>query len=335
MIQFSFLTIQFSIVAARTLLPPDTYITIGWWIVGILTVVGLLVLWRSRRRWLKWGVAVAVPLLWMAFVYGAYFGIYRLEVRHVELAFDDLPPAFDGYRIVQFSDVHVGTLTGSRRQILERAIDSINAQQADAVVFTGDLQNIHPNELEPFIDLLKTVKGKDGVFAVKGNHDYPMYVEDLRQKDDDSYYRMLLDEEICWNNLDNSRFIVERGDERIVIAGMENDGDGERFPQKGNVQRALSGISHEDFVVMLEHDPTSWRRKILRECHAQLTLSGHTHGGQVSLFGLSPASLVYSESEGLYCIAGRYLYVTKGLSGVVPFRLGATPEIVVITLRKK
>lgn len=328
--------IQFSVVAARVLLEPDTYIYIAWGVLIVLSVVAALICYFGRRRWLKWTSVAVLSLSWPAFLYGAYVGIYQLEVRHVELAFDDLPQAFNGYRIVQFSDVHAGTLTGSRLQILERAIDSINAQQADAVVFTGDLQNKRPMELDSLVDLLNTVKAKDGVFAVKGNHDYPMYVgDDLNMMADDAYYRLNLDETIVWRDLDNARVIIRRGDERIVIAGMENDGDGERFPQKGNVQRALMGIGLDDFVVMLEHDPTSWRRKILPQCHAQLTLSGHTHGGQASLFGFSLASLAYRESEGLYSVGDRYLYVSKGLGGVVPFRLGAAPEIVVITLRKK
>jgi predicted MPP superfamily phosphohydrolase len=136
-----------------------------------------------------------------------------------------------------------------------------------------------------------------------------------------------------WKLLNNSRILVERDSQRIVIAGMENDGEG-RFPQLGNVNRALWGVSRDDFVVMLEHDPTSWRRKILPHSHTQLTLSGHTHGGQFSILGWSPASLAFHETYGLYKLNGRYLYVTSGLSGVVPFRFGIPAEIAVITLRK-
>ena len=328
-----------TVVAARVLLSPDTYLYIGWGILALLTLIGLLVLWRCRnncrRRWLRWLVAVVVPLLWVAFVYGAYVGPYQLEVRHVELTFDDLPPAFDGYRIVQFGDAHVGTLTGRRQQILERAVDSINAQRADLVVFTGDLQNKKPVELMPFVDLLSSIEAKDCVYSVKGNHDYPMYIDNEVEKLDDIDVRRMLDDRIGWRVLDNIHYSVQRGDAKIHIAGMENDGDGERFPQKGNIQKALRGIMRDEFVVMLEHDPTAWRRKILPQCHAQLTLSGHTHGGQVALFGLSPASLVYKESHGLYTVGGRCLNVTSGLSGVVPFRLGVPPEIVVITLKCK
>ena len=334
MIHISLLSSIHSLLAARTLLAPDTYLYIGWGILALLTLAGLLVWWRARRRWKKWTVGVVVPLLWCAFVYGAFVGPYELEVRRVELGFDDLPPAFDGYRIVLFSDLHVGTLTDGRRTILERAIDSINAQQADLAVFAGDLQNKKPMEIAPFVDLLNTVEAKDGVFAVKGNHDYPMYVDDEDEKYEDELIRSQIDETIRWSFLNNGRTTIVRGDEHIIIAGMENDGDGERFPQKGNIQQTLSRVFRDEFVVMLEHDPSAWRRKILPQSHVQLTLSGHTHGGQVSLFGLSPALFAYSEPNGLYTLGGRSIYVTSGVGGVVPFRLGVSPEIVVITLRK-
>ena len=127
---------------------------------------------------------------------------------------------------------------------------------------------------------------------------------------------------------------MRRGNDSIVIAGMENDGEG-RFPQLGNLGNALYGVKRSDFIVMLEHDPSSWRRKILPKSHTQLTLSGHTHGMQFSLFGWSPMSLLGKECMGLYRIGDRALYVSKGLGGVIPFRFGATGEIVVIKLKKK
>jgi len=317
------------------LLDPDTYVYIGWGILVLLTVCLVWLALRSRRRWVRVVTALVPVLLWVAFLYGAYVGPHQFEIRHVEIAFDDLPPSFDGYKIVQFSDVHAGTLTGRRAELLQRAVDSINAQQADMVVFTGDLQNKKPAELMPFVDLLASVEAKDGVYSVKGNHDYPMYIDDEIEKYDDMEYRSQVDDMIGWTVLNNCHYSIRRGNEQIYIAGMENDGEAARFPKKGDIQRALFSIMRDEFVVMLEHDPTAWRRKILPECHVQLTLSGHTHGGQVSLFGLSPASLVYKEYRGLYTIGGRYLYVSSGLSGVVPFRLGVPPEIVVITLRCK
>ena len=314
---------------------PDTYIYMGWGFFIVFTIlVGLL--WRfSKRRWLKYTAAAPLLFLWMVFLYGTYVGANQFNVRHVELTFDDLPAAFDGYKIVQFSDVHAGTLTGARRALLVEAIDSINAQKADLVVFTGDLQNKIPSEILPVQNLLKSIHAKDGVCSIIGNHDYPMYFKGNEyEKYDSMNVRAAIDDKLGWQLLVNERRTIRRGNDRILIAGMDNDGDGVHFPQNGDLQETLYGITRQDFVVMLEHDPSSWGRKILTHSHTQLTLSGHTHGGQLSLLGWSPASLKYHEYYGLYNVDGRYLYVSGGLSGVVPFRFGITPEITVFTLRK-
>jgi predicted MPP superfamily phosphohydrolase len=137
-----------------------------------------------------------------------------------------------------------------------------------------------------------------------------------------------------WKLLTNSRQRLRRDSASLVIAGMENDGQGDRFPKLGNINSTLYGVSRDEFVVLLEHDPTAWRRLILPHCHAQLTLSGHTHGGQFELFGWSPASFIYREYEGLYHVGNRQLYVSRGIGGVVPFRFGAAGEIVEITLKR-
>ena len=174
----------------------------------------------------------------------------------------------------------------------------------------------------------------DQAFSVMGNHDFPLYMKgDPIMKSDTLCVRENVDEELGWRLLVNDRQFIKRGEEKIYISGMDNDGDGVRFPQNGDIQHALYGLTPKHFVVMLEHDPSAWRRKILPHSHVQLTLSGHTHGGQFSFLGWSPASLKYKEYSGLYSLAGRYLYVSNGLSGVVPFRFGTLPEISVFTLR--
>ena len=270
-----------------------------------------------------------------AYLYGNYVGPTKIEVRHIDYYSNDLPDAFDGYRILHFGDLHTGSFVGWRRDVLQRAVDSIMAQKADVAVFTGDIQNMMPSEIEAHRSLLDTISAPDGVFAVLGNHDYPKYIHTIGMQEDDSLDKTcLIEQEMGWTLLRNENRCIRRGTDSIYIAGMENDGEG-RFPAYGNVQQALWRVSTYDFVVMLEHDPASWRRKILRECHAQLTLSGHTHGGQISLFGLSPARLFYRELEGLHELSGRSLFVTRGIGGAVPFRLGVSPEIAVITLRKK
>lgn len=317
------------------LLEPDTYLWLSALALVVLTLP-LLVFWRRmrRRRWLRCCLLLALLCFWYVLLYGSFVGVRHLDVRQVEFASKDLPAAFDGYRIVQFSDAHVHSFDGWRRPLLSRAIDSINAQGADLIVFTGDLQNKQPSEIAPYLSELARLKAKDGVLSVLGNHDYPMYI------DADPYQQALNLEAVVsqeskagWNVLLNGRRTIRRGNDCIYVAGMENDGEG-RFPQLGNIQMSLYGANRNDFVVMLEHDPTAWRRKILRHCHAQLTLSGHTHGGQFSVFGWTPASLHYRECMGVYEIGGRYIHVTKGLSGGIPVRIGATPEVVAINLRK-
>mgnify|MGYP002624076748 CR=1 FL=1 len=290
---------------------------------------------RSRRNFGNLIGLFCVPVIWFVLFYGSFVGFQKLEVNRQTFTSRDVPTAFDGYRIVLFSDAHVGTYGGSRQWMLKRAVDSINAQRPDMIVFTGDLQNAHPQELYPQMDILSSLKAKDGVYSVLGNHDYDKYVNcDEAQKVANCRETISRERQMGWTVLLNEHRIIERGKDRLVIAGMENDGEG-RYPQLGDINATLRGVSRKEFVIMLEHDPTSWRRKILPHCHAQLTLSGHTHGGQFSLFGWSPTSFKYKEISGMYRAGDRALYVSKGVGGVIPFRFGATGEIVVITLKKK
>lgn len=307
------------------ILLPLLLIAIGWGVGRLL---------HHARR----GIIVAACLsaiILTGWLYGVYVGFRQFEVRRVELAFADLPPAFDGYTIVQFGDAHVGTYSGWRKEILQRAVDSINAQHADMVVFTGDMQNRMPCEMAPHYKLLSAIDAPDGVFSVLGNHDYAMYLQVSGSQAEDSLEKTCwMERQFGWKVLNNQNRMIRRGTDSIFIAGMENDGEG-RFPAYGNIQSALWHVPTTSFVVLLEHDPTSWRRKILKNCHAQLTLSGHTHGGQLQLFGWSPAAWRYKEYDGLYQMGDRQLFVTRGLGGVIPFRFGVSGEIVVITLRKK
>ena len=292
---------------------------------------------HSRRNYGNLVGLLLMPLLCFVLVYGTTVGFSKLEVKHVELSFADLPPAFDGYKLVLFSDAHVGNYGRSRQDILKSCIDSINAQQADLIAFTGDLQNLHPQELYPQIDLLSSLTARDGVVSVLGNHDYAEYIDaDEVTKTANCRETQSLERQMGWRLLMNEHIALHRGADSIVIAGMENDGTKKRMPQLGDVAKTLKGISDGDFIVMLEHDPTCWKRKILPQSKAQLTLSGHTHGGQFALFGLSPVAMSYNEYDGLYRRDdGRVLYVTAGVGGLIPFRFGVPGEIVVITLRRK
>ena len=277
---------------------------------------------------------VCVPILWFILIYGSFVGFSELEInRHIYTS-PDIPKAFNGYRIVQFSDAHVGSYTDSRKEILQWAVDSINALRPDLIVFTGDLQNVKPEELYSQMDILSRLKAKDGVYSVLGNHDYAKYVDcSEAEKAANCRETVSLEKQLGWTLLQNEHRYIERGKSRIVIAGMENDGDGKNFPQKGNISKTLKGVDDDDFILMLEHDPSSWRRKIIPDGRAQLTLSGHTHKMQFSLFGWCPLSLTGKEVNGWYNEDEQSLFVSAGLGGLIPFRFGAPGEIVVITLK--
>lgn len=286
---------------------------------------------KLRRNWGNYvGLVLVLAELYILF-HGTMVDTDRLNVRQVTIEFDDLPKAFDGYRIAQFTDVHLGSM---KDELMLRAVTAIDDMRPDLIVFTGDIQNMGPDELPRFAQTLKRLKAKDGVMSVLGNHDYSRYVnlppdEALRNE------RMTRDFEtsVGWQLLLNDNRIVRRGSDSIVIAGGENDGR-PPFPAKADLKKAMRGIHAKSFVVMLQHDPSAWRRHILPLTNAQLTLSGHTHGGQISLFGLRPTELVGKEDDGLYVEGKRKLFVSTGLGGFVPFRFYMNPEVVEITLKK-
>ena len=286
---------------------------------------------KLRRNWGNYvGLVLVLAELYILF-HGTMVGTDRLNVRQVTIEFDDLPKAFDGYRIAQFTDVHLGSM---KDELMLRAVTAIDDMRPDLIVFTGDIQNMGPDELPRFTQTLKRLKAKDGVMSVLGNHDYSRYVnvspeEALRNE------RMTRDFETSagWQLLLNDNRIVRRGSDSIVIAGGENDGR-PPFPAKADLKKTLHGIDAKSFVVMLQHDPSAWRRHILPQTNAQLTLSGHTHGGQISLFGFRPTELVGKEDDGLYVEGKRKLFVSTGLGGFIPFRFYMNPEVVEITLKR-
>jgi predicted MPP superfamily phosphohydrolase len=314
---------------------------VPFFVIVAFVVVPLVIFFLCRfllpRRWGK-KVGVCISLLVFLFaVYGMFVGYEQLEVRHVEFRSKDLPAAFDGYRIVQFSDAHIGTMTGMRKWLLERDVDSMLAQHPDMIVFTGDLQNVYPEELVEHLPQLQRLKAPDGVYSVLGNHDYATYQPgDSLTKEANNRRTQALERKAGWTLLMNEHRIIRRDSDSIVIAGMENWGTVKRMPRRGDVAKTLTGLSSQlPFIIMLQHDPTAWREKILKECQAQLTLSGHTHGGQADIFGYSPAALSYEVYGGWAYEGARALFVSTGLGALIPFRLGLPGEIVVITLRKE
>jgi predicted MPP superfamily phosphohydrolase len=195
---------------------------------------------------------------------------------------------------------------------------------------------MHPDELLPTIPILKRLNAADGVFSVLGNHDYGDYLRADSATTKHNHQLMLgRQEEMGWHLLLDENFTVRRGGDSIFIAGMHNDGK-VPIPTKGDPDKAMAGVPQGAFTIMLEHDPASWQRTVLPRTTAQLTLSGHTHGGQVNIAGVSPAAITCNEYDGMYeAASGRALFVTTGISGFVPFRIGLKPEVVVITLHRK
>ena len=293
---------------------------------------------KIRHSRYNWGNLVGFFLaFFIVFVvfYGSFVGVRRLNVNRLEIALKDLPEAFDGYRIVLFSDAHVGSFTGWRQSLLQRDIDSINAQQADAIFFVGDLQNQRPEELYPVQEMLRSLKVTDGVFSVLGNHDYSDYI------DDDPAIKIANEREMVsrqrqfgWKLLLNEHLTLEKQGARLVVAGVENDQTRKQMKKRNDLAKALEGVRDDDCIILLQHDPGAWQQTEWIQPQVSLTLSGHTHGGQVSLFGLRATQLSKNYDYGLYREGERQLYVTCGIGGLVPFRFGVTPEIAVITLKR-
>ena len=299
-----------------------------------ITGLGFCKLFRRKKNYGNIIGLLGVPILWFILIYGSFVGFQKMEVNHQTYTSSDIPKAFNGYKIVLFSDAHVGSYTEKSQWILQRAVDSINAQKPDMIVFTGDLQNIQPKDIILHQDILSQLKAKDGVYSVLGNHDYAKYVNcNEAKKAENCRQTIQIERQMGWTLLLNEHRTIRRGKNQMIIAGMENDGDGKKFPQKGNIKKTLKGVSDKDFTIMLEHDPSSWRRKIIPDGRAQLTLSGHTHNMQFALFGWSPISVTGKEVNGWYQEGAQSLFVTAGLGGLIPFRFGATGEIVVLTLQ--
>lgn len=277
------------------------------------------------------GLTLAVVLCGCC-IYGFTGGLKRLEVRNVAISSPRLPAEFDGYRIVHISDLHVGTF-GRNSEFLGRLVERVNSLNPDAIVFTGDLVNSSPDELAPHLDNLSRLRAADGVWSVLGNHDYCEYAHyDTPDGAARNRARVIeLERRMGWNILLNEHGTIRRGDAVIAIAGVENDGR-PPFPSRGDLDRAKRGLADSIFTVLLSHDPTHWRREVLPEGAADVTLSGHTHAMQFEIFGFSPSSWGYDEWGGLYREGGQWLHVSKGAGGTAPFRFGAWPEITVVQL---
>lgn len=280
------------------------------------------------------GIVAAVGVC-IASYYGFARGWKRLVIRETTVVSAGLPPAFDGYRIVHLSDLHVGTY-GKDTTYLSRLVDRVDGLHPDLIVFTGDLVNLSSDELDPFLGVLSRLRAPDGVYSVLGNHDYCTYRRLDRPHEAARDHAVLIDHEraMGWNLLLNEHRILHRGRDSFALIGVENDSR-PPFPSRGDLPRAMRGLPEGVFKILLSHDPSHWRREVLPASDIQLTLSGHTHAMQLKVGRFSPSRWSYPEWGGLYREGDRQLFVSLGLGGAIPFRFGAWPEIDLLVLQRE
>ncbi|GAL66278.1 metallophosphoesterase [Jejuia pallidilutea] len=294
----------------------------------------------SRRKFISQIALGLAAVPFASLLYGMYRGKYRFRVLNYTLHFEDLPEAFDGYKITQISDIHSGSF--DNREKIEYGVDLINKQQSDAIVFTGDMVNKKSSEMVPWKDLFSTLNAKDGVFSVLGNHDYGDYV---RWPSDEAKAQNLQDlislqKEMGYDVLLNESRFIEKNGARIALIGVENWGAG-GFKKAGDLKKAAEKVDENDFKILLSHDPSHWENEVIKDkYHYHLTLSGHTHGMQ---FGIeipgwikwSPVKWRYKYWAGIYKELGQYINVNRGFGYLgYPGRVGIWPEITVIELKK-
>ena len=313
----------------------------------LCSLVGVLAHFIIRRCPRSPFTAIGLVLAVVSFfniLYGTLAGITRFDTKEVEYRSANIPEGFDGYRIVQFSDLHL-TSFRNRPEMVEKVVERIMEQCPDMIVFTGDLVSTEANELDGFDEILSRLHAPDGVYSILGNHDYLTYAYYLSPEEQAAQREELKKRQraMNWDLLLNEHRIIRQGRDSIALVGVENDGK-PPFPERGDLKKALAGIpgygqgndSTRMFKVLLSHDPTHWRRKVLPQTDIQLTLSGHTHGMQFMLFGWSPSKFFYPEWKYMYREGERGLYVSLGIGGaLIPFRFGAWHEINVITLHNK
>ncbi len=297
-------------------------------------------LWHAKRlRFLTpagvgLGVIVFATMWW-----GALINRYNIDVRNVEIKIEGLPAGFDGYTLAQISDMHVGSY-GTDTTFISHVVDAVNRLHPDMIAFTGDIVNRRSDELRPFTGTLSRLSAPDGVFSILGNHDYGDYYEwDSEQAKRDNMSELYqMQDEMGWTLLNNDHRFIHRGNDSIALVGVENVGD-PPFHTYGDLDAAYAELADPNVKILLSHNPAHWDTDIKDspDKNIALTLSGHTHAMQMSAFGLSPAAFRYPTWGGLYSDNDKHqLYVNIGLGEVaIPARIGATPEITLITLKAK
>jgi predicted MPP superfamily phosphohydrolase len=292
----------------------------------------------SRSVFLSWLGLAAGSTFFGSLIYG-FSNKYNYRIKHVKIPFDNFPPAFNGLKIVHFSDVHAGSFTN--KEAVMHGVEKIMAENADIVVFSGDLVNDRATEMEDYMDVFGKIKAPLGIYSTLGNHDYGDYVswpykgvskaqnlENLKK----------VHKELGWNLMMNEHVVIERNGEQIAVIGIENWGAMARFPKYGDMVKACAGTENIPFKILISHDPSHWDAQVRPKYEdIDLMLSGHTHGMQFGVeipgFKWSPVQYVYKEWAGLYEKEKQKLYVNPGFGFIgYPGRVGILAEINVIEL---
>lgn len=273
-------------------------------------------------------------------VYGVFKAVYNFKIYHIKIRFKHLPTQFDGLKIIQISDLHLGGFNYNYK-ILERAIKLINDLKPDLILCTGDLVNNYAWELRGWDHVLIKLVAKKGKYAILGNHDYGDYSEwdSTLEKEENLNTIKQFYKKIDFKLLLNQSEIIETNHEKIALIGVENWGN-PPFKQYGNLQMALKKTEDIPFKILLSHDPTHWSEEVIDKTDIALTFSGHTHGMQMGFhykkMSWSPIKYKYKHWAGLYKHNNQYLYVNRGLGWLgFPGRIGMRPEISHIELAKQ
>ncbi len=296
----------------------------------------------SRRTFLNKTALGIGGFMLGSFLWGTTKGRFGWRILTNQLSFDNLPNAFDGLRIVQISDLHLGSFNKNFEPMKE-AVEMINELNPDYIVFTGDLVNADPAEAEPWVAIFQGLKAKLGKFSVLGNHDYgwgEAVTDEEKIKNSNGVAE--INRKMGFNILLNEHKILEKDGDKIGLVGVENWGYSKEgwFPTKGDYKKSIEGMEDVPFKILLSHDPTHWDHHILEKEDVDLTLAGHTHGGQMGvripgLFEISAAKLFYKRFAGLYKQGNQHLYVNRGMGFLIfPGRVGMPPEITLHELRK-
>ena len=293
----------------------------------------------SRRKIISQIALGLASIPFASLLYGMYRGKYNYKVLSYNLEFEDLPDAFDGFKITQISDIHSGSFDNQTK--VQYGVDLVNQQKSDLVLFTGDLVNNRADEIKPWIKIFNKIKAEFGVFSILGNHDYGDYMRwespVAKRKNMEDLYDA--HNEMGWDLLLNESRFIEKDGDRLAIIGVENWGSG--FKKAGDLNKALNKVSEKDFKILLTHDPSHWEAQVIpHPFKIHLTLSGHTHGMQfgIEIPGIikwSPAKWRYKQWAGVYGENKQYLNVNRGFGYLAyPGRVGMWPEVSVITLSK-